>query len=210
MARRALASGKRVRRRGAAWLIGLVGLAAAGWFGGFLWFTTHLPERVAEPTRATDAIVVLTGGNRRVAVGLDLLAEGLGERLLISGVHERVDLDAVLKANGRDHGDITCCVDLGHTARTTRGNADETAEWVTRHGVESLRLVTAAYHIPRSLLAFRARLPDVHIVPHPVFPPGLSAAPWWRAPNKARLLMTEYSKYLAALVRESLTGAAHP
>jgi uncharacterized SAM-binding protein YcdF (DUF218 family) len=186
-------------------------LLAAGWVAGFVWFVATLPEQPAEPGRPTDAIVVLTGGSDRVNAGLDLLAAGHAERLLISGVHRDVDLDAVLRANGRDHGEIACCVDLGHAARTTRGNAAEAASWAARNDVRSLRLVTAAYHIPRSLLVFRQRLPDATVVPHPVRPSSLDAAPWWGSPATARLFATEYTKYLAALAREtlrSLTGAA--
>jgi len=200
MARRTAESTRRRVRR----IAGFAGFLGAVWLTGFVWFTEHLPERVDAPERVTDAIVVLTGGSQRVGTGLDLLAAGLAERLLISGVHRDVDLNAVLRANGRDHDAAACCVDLGHSARTTRGNAAEAADWAARHGVRSLRLVTAAYHIPRSLLVFRHRLPAVRIVSHPVFPAGADPAGWWRRPATARLLMTEYNKYLAALAREKL------
>ena len=37
-------------------------------------------------------------------------------------------------------------------------------------GFHSLRLVTASYHMPRSMLEFARAMPDIAIVPNPVFP----------------------------------------
>ena len=50
------------------------------------------------------------------------------------------------------------------------GNAEETAAWMAEGDRTSLRLVTAAYHMPRSLALFRRLMPDTKILPHPVFP----------------------------------------
>jgi hypothetical protein len=38
-------------------------------------------------------------------------------------------------------------------------------------------------------------------VPNPVFPEFLQEAPWWRSRRSALLVASEYSKYLAAMVR---------
>ncbi len=42
---------------------------------------------------------------------------------------------------------LACCVDLGHTARDTIGNATETRDWAADHHYVSLIVVTSAYHI---------------------------------------------------------------
>src|SRR3546814_4570320 len=63
-----------------------------------------------------------------------------------------------------------CCVDLGFEAADTAGNALETAGWLNAHGYKSIRLVTANYHMPRSLVEFSRRLPGITIVPPPVLP----------------------------------------
>src|SRR3546814_14678895 len=68
-----------------------------------------------------------------------------------------------------DWSSDVCSSDLGYEADNTRGNAVETAAWMKDQDFTSLRLVTATYHMPRSLLEFRRPMPDIEIVPHPVF-----------------------------------------
>ena len=60
------------------------------------------------------------------------------------------------------------------------------------------RLVTANYHMPRSLQEFRAVMPNLTIVPHPVFPAHIRLNDWWRWPGTAILLAGEYNKLLLA------------
>ena len=76
------------------------------------------------------------------------------------------------------------------------------------HGFRSLRLVTAFYHLPRSLFEFRRAMPDVEIVPNPVFPPVLQDGKWWQRPATASLVVMEYNKYLAARLRHAFEPAA--
>lgn len=192
---------------------GLLGLKAAGlglgillgaglaWCAGFLWFVASVPSRVADPATRTDAIVVLTGGSERIATGMRLLEDGMGRKLFISGVHHDVDMPEILRLAKADRPGVECCVVLGYAAPDTVGNATETAQWMWREHFASLRLVTGAYHMPRSLLELRHALPDAVIVPHPVFPDAVKSREWWRWPGTAALLATEYSKYLAAVVR---------
>ncbi len=190
-----------------AWrLIAVSGTCAAAWLAGLLWFATGLPTSVAEPERLTDAIVVLTGGSGRVHQGLRLLAENRAKKLFISGVYRGVDVQELLRVSQRSPGDLECCIALGYEADSTRGNARETASWMREQGLGSLRLVTAAYHMPRSLLEFRRVLPGDEILPHPVFPESAKSGGWWPWPNRASLLVTEYSKYLVALARGPFDG----
>ena len=65
----------------------------------------------------------------------------------------------------------------------------------------SLRLVTAAYHMRRSILEFRRAMPGATIIAHPVFPDAFKRDQWWRWPGTVHLLATEYTKYLAAETR---------
>jgi uncharacterized SAM-binding protein YcdF (DUF218 family) len=64
-----------------------------------------------------------------------------------------------------------------------------------------LRLVTAWYHMPRSLLEFDRAMPEMDIVAHPVFPDQVKQGRWWAWRGTAVLLVGEYIKYLAALLR---------
>jgi uncharacterized SAM-binding protein YcdF (DUF218 family) len=202
-------AGRAARRRPWRWLVRLA-LAGAGvlalWGGGFLWFAAQLPDAVAAPERRTEAIVVLTGGSGRVGRGLELLEQGRADKLFVSGVHRGVDVAELLRVSQRAPERLACCVALGHAAETTEGNAVETAQWMQAQGYRSLRLVTAAYHMPRSLLEFRRRMPAVEIVPHPVFPEHVKHEDWWRWPGSTALLIGEYSKYLVARLRAALAG----
>jgi uncharacterized SAM-binding protein YcdF (DUF218 family) len=168
---------------------------------GFLWFTTLLPTEAESDPRSTDAVVVLTGGSDRLGVALDLLSEDKGRKLFVSGVYRGVDVRQLLDLSQHSPEDLSCCVVLGYEADNTRGNAIETAAWMKEQGFTSLRLVTATYHMPRSLLEFRRLMPAIEIVPHPVFPEHFKRENWWMWPGSSTLLITEYTKYLVALVR---------
>ena len=177
------------------------------WVAGLFGFVDGIPTRSEPPpeTARTDAIVVLTGGRGRVARGTDLLASGVAERMLISGVGANAAArDLIPKERLASHT-LACCVTLGRAARNTRENAVETAGGVAANRVASLRLVTADFHIPRSLLEFRAHLPQVEIVADPVTSENVRLALWWRWPGTAVLLAGEYNKYLAARARLLLT-----
>ena len=170
------------------------------WLGGFLHFAETLPGPEPLPTGPTDAIVVLTGGADRLDVGLKLLVEDKAKKLFVSGVDRATTAEALQQRSGSAPDKFACCVVLGHAAEDTIGNAIETALWMQREKFASLRLVTASYHMPRSLLLFRQTMPDVEISPHPVFPAHVRLEDWWRWPGTARLLASEYNKYLASLV----------
>ncbi len=199
---------RRTRWRWLRRLAALAGCAAVAWAGGFLWFVSSLPERVPEPAKTTDAIVVLTGGSGRVNQGLRLLHAKRAERMFVSGVHRGVNVDALLKAQTDAADTRADGVTLGYEALTTRGNARETATWIADKDIASLRLVTAAYHMPRSLLEFRRAMPGVAIVPHPVFPDHVKQEAWWRWPGSAALLAGEYNKLLVTLLRGVLPARA--
>ncbi len=180
------------------------------WLLGLFRFAASMPTAVAEPTRQTDAIVVLTGGSLRVESGLQLLAAGMAKKLFVSGVYRGVDVTELLRASRQAPESVACCIALGHAAADTLGNAKETAEWMSAEGFHSLRLVTANYHMARSLLEFTRAMPDVAIVANPVFPEFLNGRPWWRSRRAASLIAGEYSKYLFALVRPALPAAILP
>ena len=187
------------RRRGLKALLLIAAILFAAWAAGFYRFASMIPDRGAPPETVTDGIVVLTGGVGRVRAGIALLERGAAKKLFVSGVYHGVDVQALLRAARQAPGSVECCIVLGYAADSTRGNAMETAEWIRKEGYTSLRLVTASYHMPRSLYEFRRVLPaNVEIVPHPVFPSGFYANDWWRWHGSARLAISEYDKYLLA------------
>ncbi|MBC8339610.1 MAG: YdcF family protein [Rhodospirillales bacterium] len=183
----------------------LVAAAAAGvvWVFGLFQFAGWIPARVADTQTQTDAIVVLTGGSRRLGKGLDLLSQGLSDTLFVSGVYRGVDVQKLLKIVKRKPEELESRISIG-VATNTAGNATETRDWMASRQFRSLRLVTAAYHMPRSLLEFRFAMPGATIVSHPVFPDNVKQARWWAWPGTASLVISEYNKLLFAWVRHGL------
>jgi len=167
-------------------------LVAAGlvWAGGLGAFISRMPYAEADETQPSDAVVVLTGGRQRLDRGFQLLAGGKARRLLVSGVHRDVDKMELQRLYPAFSDAIQCCVDLDHAAQDTIQNAHETAAWARRNGFRSLRIVTADYHMPRSLIELRREMPDAELLPNPVFPE-----------KTLGLLLGEYHKWLAALGR---------
>ncbi len=205
--RRAFATaprGKGLTRR----LLVAAGFVILAWLIGLSWFAASLPTAVADSARETDAIVVLTGGSGRVPQGLELLSSGRARKLFVSGVYHGVDVEELLRVSRQSPQDLACCIALGYQADNTRGNAVETAAWMRAEGLRSLRLVTSAYHMPRSLLEFRRTMPDIVIVPHPVLPEGFDRQRLWRWPASPGLIVSEYTKYLVAVAWDFISGGA--
>ena len=177
-------------------------LVALVYLLGFVLFVSLLPSTPAKAPKA-DAIVVLTGGDTRLDRAEELFEQGIGKRLLISGVDPATSKQT-LKHLVHGGPRFDCCADMGYAAQDTHGNAQETADWMRRHGFHSLILVTARYHMPRALREFSAAMPDVTLLPYPVAQDGINLADWWRHPQTALLLHLEYVKYLASLVTTSM------
>ena len=198
-------------------VLGTAALILLGsWGVGLVGFVARIPRELANAAVPTDAIVVLTGGSGRLEEGLRLLASRRAGRLFVSGVYQGVDLAQLLQGLGPmddaplNPETVACCIELGHGAGNTEGNARETAAWIVARGLRTLRLVTADYHMQRSLLEFRRAMPDVEIVPHPVFPGLVNRDGWWHSPGTAALLMSEYGKYLVARLRGVVAGTPPP
>ena len=199
---------KRPRFRGFTTLLAVVFILIAGlWGTGFSVFLDKLPRVLPslELQRKADAIVVLTGGGGRLELGLRLFERGDAAQLFISGVDPGVDKTTLLRNRQIDGTTLDCCVTLGHNADNTFGNAIETGRWMASRGYTSLYIVTANYHMPRSLVEFRAALPQSDITPRPVHPDNVHLEDWWRWPGTIQLLAAEYTKYLATRARTFLT-----
>lgn len=194
------------KRRLAATALASLGLAVLAWAAGLFLFIEKIPQAVENTERRTDAIVVLTGGSLRLEKGFELLSAKMADKLLVSGVDKGIDLDELLKVAGLTPSELECCITLGYMAEDTVSNAMESAVWIRSNNIASIRLVTSSYHMPRSLLEFHATVPNVEIIPHPVFPEKVMVREWWARPGTANLVIAEYNKYLLAATRHWLRG----
>lgn len=181
--------------------------------GGFVWFARSVVTEEPTVARDADGIVVLTGGTSRIEDAIELLAGGHGRRLLITGVHPTTSAREIARAMPRYERLLTCCVDLDHSAVNTVGNAAETRRWAKALSFRSLIVVTSSYHMPRSMAELGRQLPDFQLIPFPVVTEKMKSEPWWSSAAIAKLVFSEYVKYLVAQVRmrfEPLPDAADP
>ena len=170
----------------------------------FVLFVSSLPTAPAKLPKA-DGIVALTGGNERLDTAVALFERGVGKRLLVSGVSEQTTKQTVGKlSEGRRR--FACCADIGY-AEDTHGNAEETAQWARDNRFSSLVIVTARYHMPRTLQEFSTAMPNVTLIPYPVNQTRIDLSGWWQHGNTIALLHREYVKYLASLVTTRLAHA---
>ncbi|PLW78054.1 YdcF family protein [Cohaesibacter celericrescens] len=172
-------------------------LAATGlaMFTGYVLFANEHP-----PAKA-DAIVVVTGGAGRLDRAVALLQDGMGKKLLISGVHPRYSNRTLLNRFDLTSSQINCCIDLDSQALNTVANATQTAVWAQQNGFKSLIIVTSAYHMPRTMLEMRRAAPDIQLQSNLVTPSNqhsvLSRLFNW---NNMHLLTKEYGKLLASIL----------
>lgn len=186
--------------------LAFLGVLALIWFAGLLAFADRVERATPapDPGRA-DGIVVLTGASDdRIATAMQLLLDGRGRRLLVSGVNRVVRREELRALTPGPNRVFDCCVDLGFDAETTVGNAQEIAAWARAKGFDSLIVVTSDYHMPRSLLEIRGLMRDAELIPYAVRTPSLDADSWWRTSLGVRRMTLEYSKYMVVLVREAV------
>jgi uncharacterized SAM-binding protein YcdF (DUF218 family) len=162
------------------------------WVLGFIWFALFLPQPAA--LQKTDGVVVLTGGAGRIDRGLAVMEKGAARRMLISGVDLDVKPPELAAQYHRSMTLFNCCIDLGFRALDTRSNGLETARWVARNRIKTLRLVTHDWHMRRARLELNLALPGGVTVINDAVPTEPSFV----------ILFTEYNKYwlrgLAALI----------
>ena len=174
---------------------------AAFFVGGFAIFYQHVAALTPPAGPKADAIVVLTGGYQRIDQAVELLQNGAGGRLLISGVNPATTGNHIRLLTRSPNDLFACCVDIGHEALDTTGNATETARWIRSRGYKSVILVTNNYHMPRSLAELERTDHGTRFVAYPV-PTDVSASELVRNPMLVRTLAAEYVKFLLVVSRD--------
>ncbi|EJF87707.1 YdcF family protein [Bartonella rattimassiliensis] len=169
-------------------------------WGGFIIFSEKT-ERLFPPMPLpkADAIIVLTGGENRIETGLHLLQKGLGSRLFISGVNTTTNLKNFMHNMHINPRLVSCCIDIGHKATNTRGNAKESAVWIKKHHYKSLYIVTHDYHIWRSMRELKYLMPDIHFIAYPV--KKSKAKSTIQQLNQTRILIFQYIKTLQVYIK---------
>jgi uncharacterized SAM-binding protein YcdF (DUF218 family) len=166
----------------------LLSLILVIWALGFVGFAITLPQPAGD--EKSDAVVVLTGGEGRIARGLEMLGQGRAPVLLVSGVDPEVKPHEFAVEYKVSAAQMGCCVVLGYDSVDTRSNARETAAFVASRHLRSIRLVTSDWHMRRAYWEMRRALPGSVIIVQD----GVLTHP------SLGILFAEYSKFLARLI----------
>lgn len=189
-------------------LIRLVVVLLLAWIAGYAAFaqlTTASKSRDLPPV--SDALVTLTGGTgERISAAVALLEAERAPVLFISGVNPMTTKADLVRLSGGNADLFQCCVQLGHEATSTLGNAVEISDWAVEKKLKSMIVVTSDYHMPRAIRELRAELGDgVKLHPWPVG--RANEGDWWRNPRLARRLFIEYLKFQAVLIRDIVSAS---
>ena len=120
---------------------------------GFTVFTLNAMNVSTHTIKNAQAVIILTGGENRIKEGVSLLKNKKALHIFISGVGKDITIKNIFPET---HEDLKCCVNLGHSAQDTMGNAEESYKWLaTKKDILSFYLVTSSYHIPRAYHIFK-------------------------------------------------------
>ncbi|WP_332304744.1 YdcF family protein [Rhizobium sp. GR12] len=205
LAKNGLLSRRSRLRRFIRGLILICVIALGGFLGGFLWFADSVASMRPPEGAKGDAIIVLTGGYQRIEQAVGLLRDGVGKRLLISGVNPATTRSQIRKMTQGSSDMFSCCVDMGYKAIDTIGNANEAASWIRDHGYSAIIVVTNNYHMHRSLHELRNASPQTEFIAYPVISADLARTNWFAEPDVVRTMLYEYMKFVIAAGRD-LTG----
>jgi len=126
----------------------LTSFAVLAWLFGFMWFAILLPE--PHGSGKSDVVVVFTGGEGRIARGLEALRESWARQLLVSGVDKEVKPGEFAAKYQVSAATMKCCVTLEYESYDTSSNALEASRWLARHKFHSARLITTDWHMRRA------------------------------------------------------------
>lgn len=182
--------------------IALIAIIVVANLGNFLIVNNELHK--------ADAIVVFSGDNGPITEkGVELLKEGLGDYLILSGgiVYDDVTMAELMKNHAIKLGVPKEKILIDDKASTTHENAEFTKEIIEENNFKSIIVVTSEYHSRRSKLAIEKALEDTLIddkavevmVAHSAEEKFTSK--WWTSGNSVLIVISEYLKLMGYWVK---------
>ena len=160
---------------------------------------------VNDELHKADAVVVFSGDNGpRTEKGVELLKEGLGDYLILSGgiVYDDVTMAGLMKKHVMKLGISEEKILIDDKASTTHENAEFTKEIIEENNFKSIIVVTSEYHSRRSKAAMEKALKNILIdgekvevmVAHSTEEKFTSR--WWTSGNSILIVISEYLKLM--------------
>ena len=145
--------------------------------------------------KSIDSIVVLTGDKFRISKGMEILSNGIGEKLLLSGVNKNIKLTNIMNEFPKYKNFFDCCVEIENISSNTFENSRETFLWLEKNKYNSVLIVSSDYHMPRAKLEFEKFLNTKNTYYHPV-----NSNNNLMAIGKIKKLFLEYVKYMRTYI----------
>jgi len=142
-----------------------------------------------------DSIVVLTGDKFRISKGMEILSNGIGEKLLLSGVNKNIKIINIKNEFPKYKNYFDCCVDIDNISSNTFENSRETFLWLEQNKYISVLVVSSDYHMPRVKLEFERFFETGNTYYHPV-----NSNNDVNAIGKIKKLFFEYVKYMRTYI----------
>jgi len=163
----------------------------------FIFFLSQVRNFNSNYTSITniDSLVVLTGDKFRIAKGMEILSNGIGEKLLLSGVNKNIKLTNIINEFPKYKNFFDCCVEIENISSNTFENSRETFLWLEKNKYNSVLIVSSDYHMPRAKLEFEKFLNTKNTYYHPV-----NSNNNLMAIGKIKKLFLEYVKYMRTYI----------
>jgi len=145
--------------------------------------------------KSIDSIVVLTGDKFRISKGMEILSNGIGEKLLLSGVNKNIKLTNIMNEFPKYKNFFDCCVEIENISSNTFENSRETFLWLEKNKYNSVLIVSSDYHMPRAKLEFEKFLNTKNTYYHPV-----NSNNNLKGIRKIKKLFLEYVKYMRTYI----------
>lgn len=189
-----------------AFIVGVVIASAVAILGiGAYLSPDGLDDCKAQPSNGpdcqkVDAVVAISGGDTtaRTAQAISMYNNGWADWLVLSGAaadKAGPSNAEAMKRQAVQEGISESAILIDETSENTRQNAANTADLFKEHDIQSVILVTSAYHQRRAGLEFGERAGNaVKIINHPVANDNQWSSLWWATPVGWWLALSELFK----------------
>lgn len=137
------------------------------WGGGFAYYLYLFQSYPVNTSTITNAIVTLGRDTRKIEYGIALVKAGYAPVLFIAGVDPQTSLKNILSKREV----IPSQVIYGVRNRMYYSDAEELADFIMTHNIQSIRLVTDDYEMPSAIEELTQLIPSTYslnIVPHSI------------------------------------------